>query len=54
MNDLERVTKSAYGMIAYAGMNDKLPNIYIGAMNLYRMGINYLYDSQVPDTVAAE
>ena len=26
----------------------------IGAMNLYRMGINYLYDSQVPDTVAAE
>jgi len=27
MNDLERVTKSAYGMIAYAGMGDKLPNI---------------------------
>lgn len=27
MNDLERVTKSAYGMIAYAGMSDKLPNI---------------------------
>ncbi len=26
----------------------------IGAMNLYCMGINYLYDSQVPDTVAAE
>ena len=26
----------------------------IGAMNLYRMGINYLADSQVPDTVAAE
>lgn len=26
----------------------------IAAMNLYRMGINYLYDSQVPDTVAAE
>ncbi len=26
----------------------------IGAMNLYRMGINYLVDSQVPDTVAAE
>ncbi len=27
MNDLERVTKSAYGMIAFAGMSDKLPNI---------------------------
>ena len=27
MNDLERVTKQAYGMIAYAGMGDKLPNI---------------------------
>ena len=26
----------------------------IGAMNLYRMGINYLYDSQVPGTVMAE
>ncbi|MDO4960095.1 MAG: ATP-dependent zinc metalloprotease FtsH [Prevotellaceae bacterium] len=27
MNDLERATKSAYGMIAYAGMSDSLPNI---------------------------
>ncbi len=27
MNDLERVTKSAYGMIAFAGMGEKLPNI---------------------------
>lgn len=27
MNDLERVTKSAYGMIAFAGMSEKLPNI---------------------------
>ncbi len=27
MNDLERTTKQAYGMIAYAGMSDKLPNI---------------------------
>ena len=26
----------------------------IGAMNLYRMGISYLADSQVPDTVATE
>ncbi len=27
MNDLERVTKQAYGMIAYLGMSDKLPNL---------------------------
>ncbi len=27
MNDLEKVTKQAYGMIAYAGMSEKLPNL---------------------------
>jgi cell division protease FtsH len=27
MNDLERTTKQAYGMIAYAGMSDRLPNL---------------------------
>ena len=27
MNDLERATKSAFGMVAYAGMSDRLPNI---------------------------
>ena len=27
MNDLERTTKQAYGMVAYAGMSEKLPNI---------------------------
>ena len=27
MNDLERATKRSFGMIAYAGMSDKLPNI---------------------------
>ncbi len=27
MNDLERSTKAAFGMIAYAGMSDRLPNI---------------------------
>ena len=27
MNDLERVTKQAYGMIAYMGMSDELPNL---------------------------
>lgn len=27
MNDLERTTKQAYGMVAYAGMSERLPNI---------------------------
>ncbi len=27
MNDLERVTKQAYGMIVYMGMSEKLPNL---------------------------
>ena len=27
MNDLERVTKQAYGMICYMGMSDRLPNL---------------------------
>ena len=27
MNDLEKVTKRAYGMVAYAGMSDSLPNL---------------------------
>jgi ATP-dependent metalloprotease FtsH len=27
MNDLERSTKSAFGMVAYTGMSDRLPNI---------------------------
>lgn len=27
LNDLERVTKQAFGMIAYLGMSDKLPNL---------------------------
>ncbi|MGM9733026.1 MAG: ATP-dependent zinc metalloprotease FtsH [Prevotella sp.] len=35
MNDLERVTKSAYGMVAYAGMSEKLPNICFYNNNEY-------------------
>ncbi|MGI6793776.1 ATP-dependent zinc metalloprotease FtsH [Bacteroides sp. KG68] len=27
MNDLERVTKQAYGMVAYLGMSEKIPNL---------------------------
>lgn len=35
INDLERVTKSMYGMIAYAGMSDRLPNISYYNNNQY-------------------
>ena len=35
MNDLERVTKSTYGMVAYAGMSDKLPNLCFYNNNEY-------------------
>ena len=35
MNDLERVTKSTYGMVAYAGMSEKLPNICFYNNNEY-------------------
>ncbi len=36
MNDLERVTKQAYGMIAYLGMSDTLPNLsYYNANSEY-------------------
>jgi ATP-dependent metalloprotease FtsH len=36
MNDLERATKSAFGMVAYAGMSDKLPNICYYNNNEYQ------------------
>ena len=35
MNDLERVTKSTYGMVAYAGMSEKLPNLCFYNNNEY-------------------
>ena len=36
MNDLERTTKQAYGMIAFAGMGEKLPNICYYNNNEYQ------------------
>ena len=35
MNDLERATKSAYGMVAYLGMSKTLPNICYYNLNEY-------------------
>lgn len=41
MNDLEKVTKRAYGMIAYAGMGEKLPNICYYDNQEYQFGKPY-------------
>lgn len=41
MNDLEKVTKRAYGMIAYAGMGEKLPNLCYYDNQEYQFGKPY-------------
>lgn len=41
MNDLERVTKQSYGMIAYAGMSEKLPNLCYYNNDEYSFGKPY-------------
>lgn len=41
MNDLEKVTKRAYGMIAYAGMGKKLPNLCYYDNQEYQFGKPY-------------
>ena len=41
MNDLERVTKQAYGMIAYAGMSEKMPNLCYYNNNEYNFNKPY-------------
>lgn len=61
MNDLERVTKQAYGMIAYAGMSDKLPNLcYYSNTDEYAFQKPYsnktaeLIDQEVKDMIAQQ
>ncbi|MBR7135235.1 MAG: ATP-dependent zinc metalloprotease FtsH, partial [Bacteroidaceae bacterium] len=57
MNDLERVTKQAYGMIAYAGMSDKLPNLCYYNNNEYSFQRPYsertaeLIDNEVKELI---
>lgn len=46
MNDLERTTKQAYGMIAYAGMSEKLPNL------CYYNNSEYQFQRPYSDTTA--
>ncbi|NMA74885.1 MAG: ATP-dependent zinc metalloprotease FtsH [Bacteroidales bacterium] len=47
MNDLERVTKQAYGMIAYLGMSDDLPNLCY-----YNMNDEYSFSKPYSDSTA--
>lgn len=60
MNDLERVTKQAYGMIAYAGMSDKLPNLCYYNNDEYSFSKPYsehtaeLIDSEVKAMIAEQ
>ena len=61
MNDLERVTKQAYGMIAYAGMSDKLANLcYYSSTDEYAFQKPYsdktaeLIDSEVKAMIAEQ
>jgi cell division protease FtsH len=46
MNDLERTTKQAYGMVAYAGMSDRLPNL------CYYDNQEYAFQRPYSDTTA--
>ncbi|WP_455577809.1 ATP-dependent zinc metalloprotease FtsH [Bacteroides caecigallinarum] len=60
MNDLERVTKQAYGMIAYAGMSDKLPNLCYYNNDEYSFNKPYsehtaeLIDNEVKQMIAEQ
>lgn len=53
MNDLERVTKQAYGMTAYMGMSEKLPNLcYYNAGDEF--GFNKPYSEHTAELIDNE
>lgn len=52
MNDLERVTKQTYGMVAYAGMSDELPNICY--YNNEEYSFNKPYSEQTAERIDKE
>lgn len=60
MNDLERATKQVYGMVAYAGMSDKLPNLCYYNNQEYSFQKPYseataeLIDKEVKDMIAQQ
>ena len=60
LNDLERVTKQAYGMIAYMGMSDRLPNLCYYSNDEYSFSKPYsdktaqLIDEEVKNMIAEQ
>ena len=52
MNDLERVTKQAYAMVAYAGMSEKLSNLCYYNNNEY--SFNRPYSEKTAETIDGE
>ena len=52
MNDLERVTKQAYGMVAYLGMSDELPNLCYYNNDEY--SFNKPYSEKTSETIDEE
>lgn len=52
MNDLERVTKQAYGMIAYLGMSEALPNLCYYSNDEY--SFNRPYSEKTAELIDAE
>ena len=52
MNDLERVTKQAYGMIAYLGMSERLPNLCY--YNNEEYSFNRPYSEKTAELIDAE
>lgn len=55
LNDLERVTKQAYAMVAYYGMSDKLSNIsFYDSTGAYEYGFTKPYSDRTADLIDAE
>ncbi|MBR1386880.1 MAG: ATP-dependent zinc metalloprotease FtsH [Alloprevotella sp.] len=52
LNDLERATKSTYGMVAYLGMSDKLSNLCY--YNNEEYGFTKPYSEKTSETIDAE
>jgi cell division protease FtsH len=55
LNDLERVTKQAYAMVAYYGMSDNLSNIsFYDSSGAYEYGFTKPYSDKTADLIDAE